>query len=188
ITNPEGGLKKTEKITIVLFLIILFLVFRSLIAPFNPLLTVGISYLAVQGILAIFANKMNFPLSTYTHILFIIIIYYFITSIFIYNIVVIINKMYNMTFVLFLIILFLVFRSLIAPFNPLLTVGISYLAAQGIVAILANTMNFPLSTYTQIFMVVIMFGIGTDYCILIISRFKEELMNDNSVKKAVLKT
>src|SRR5699024_1571986 len=78
--------------------------------------------------------------------------------------------------------------SLIAPFNPLLTVGISYLAAQGIVAILANTMNFPLSTYTQIFMVVIMFGIGTDYCILIISRFKEELMNDNSVKKAVLKT
>ncbi|WP_407270565.1 MMPL family transporter [Radiobacillus sp. PE A8.2] len=87
-----------------------------------------------------------------------------------------------------LIILFAVFRSLVAPFIPLLTVGISYLAAQGIVSILADTVNFPLSTFTQIFMVAVMFGIGTDYCILLISRFKEELAKHESTKEAVLAT
>lgn len=89
---------------------------------------------------------------------------------------------------LILIILFAVFRSVVAPFIPLLTVGISYLAAQGIVSILADTVDFPLSTFTQIFMVAVMFGIGTDYCILIISRFKEELTETDSVKEAVIAT
>ncbi|MEN2767778.1 MMPL family transporter [Ornithinibacillus xuwenensis] len=89
---------------------------------------------------------------------------------------------------LILIILFIVFKSFVAPFIPLLTVGISYLAAQGIVSILADKVDFPLSTFTQIFMVAVMFGIGTDYCILLISRFKEELANQDSIKDAVLST
>lgn len=89
---------------------------------------------------------------------------------------------------LILVILFIVFRSFVAPFIPLLTVGISYLAAQSVVAILADTVNFPLSTFTQIFMVAVMFGIGTDYCILIINRFKEELGRHDTAKEAVLTT
>jgi len=89
---------------------------------------------------------------------------------------------------LILVILFVVFRSVIAPFIPLLTVGISYLTAQSVVAILADTVNFPLSTFTQIFMVAVMFGIGTDYCILIINRFKEELGKHDTAKEAVLTT
>ncbi|WP_077324936.1 MMPL family transporter [Virgibacillus siamensis] len=92
------------------------------------------------------------------------------------------------TVVLILIILFAVFKSVVAPFIPLLTVGISYLAAQGVVAILADTAGFPLSTFTQIFMVAVMFGIGTDYCILLISRFKEEISTQESVKDAVIAT
>ncbi|HAM79959.1 MMPL family transporter [Ornithinibacillus bavariensis] len=92
------------------------------------------------------------------------------------------------TVVLILIILFAVFKSFVAPFIPLLTVGISYLAAQGVVSILADKINFPLSTFTQIFMVAVMFGIGTDYCILLISRFKEEISNGESIKDAVLNT
>lgn len=89
---------------------------------------------------------------------------------------------------LILIILFAVFRSFVAPFIPLLTVGLSYMAAQGIVSILADTVDFPLSTFTQIFMVAVMFGIGTDYCILLISRFKEEIARHDSIKEAVATT
>lgn len=98
------------------------------------------------------------------------------------------KKTIFITIALILIILFLVFRSLIAPFIPLLTVGISYLIAQDIVAILADTINFPLSTFTQIFMVAVMFGIGADYCILLISRFKEEIDKHDSIEDAVITT
>jgi RND superfamily putative drug exporter len=54
----------------------------------------------------------------------------------------------------------------VAPIIPLLTVGFSYLAAQSIVSILVDKLDFPVSSYTQIFLVAILFGIGTDYCIL----------------------
>jgi putative drug exporter of the RND superfamily len=92
------------------------------------------------------------------------------------------------TVVFILGILFVVFRSAVAPFIPLLTVGFSYLVAQSIVGILVDKMNFPLSNFTQIFMVAIMFGIGTDYCILLISRFKEELAHGHSRTDAILNT
>src|SRR5699024_4784402 len=98
------------------------------------------------------------------------------------------TKTIYITVALILIILFVVFKSFIAPIIPLLTVGISYLVAEGIVSILADTTSFPLSTFTQIFMVSIMFGIGTDYCILIISRFKEEMNEHDSIKDAVIAT
>jgi len=89
-------------------------------------------------------------------------------------------------FILF--ILFIVFRSAAAPFVPLLTVGISYLVSQSIVAYLAQYWDFPLSNFTQIFMVAVMFGIGTDYCILLISRFKEEYTATQNIESAVIAT
>ncbi|PWK16485.1 MMPL family transporter [Tumebacillus permanentifrigoris] len=92
------------------------------------------------------------------------------------------------TVVFILSILFVVFRSLVAPFIPLLTVGISYVVAQSIVAFLVDKFGFPLSNFTQIFMVAIMFGIGTDYCILLISRFKEELAHGHDRITAILNT
>src|SRR5699024_399337 len=98
------------------------------------------------------------------------------------------TKTIYITVVLILIILFAVFRSFIAPIIPLLTVGVSYLVAEGVVSVLADTTAFPLSTFTQIFMVSIMFGIGTDYCILIISRFKEEMNAHETIPQAVVAT
>ncbi|OUM97165.1 MAG: hypothetical protein A9Z00_01645 [Thermobacillus sp. ZCTH02-B1] len=92
------------------------------------------------------------------------------------------------TFFIILVILFIVYRSLVAPFIPLLTIGLSYLVAQSVVAFLAEYADFPLSNFTQIFMVAIMFGIGTDYCILLISRFKEELTKDGDKVGAILRT
>lgn len=98
------------------------------------------------------------------------------------------KKTESITIVFILFILFLVFRSFAAPFVPLLTVGISYLISQSIVAYLSYYWDFPLSTFTQIFMVAILFGIGTDYCILLISRFKEELSKHGDKQEAILKT
>jgi len=87
-----------------------------------------------------------------------------------------------------LIVLFLVFRSAVAPIVPLLTVGLSYLVSQSIISFLADRMDFPLSTFTQIFMMAVLFGIGTDYCILLISRYKEELSKHGDKQEAILTT
>ncbi|MDR7235577.1 MMPL family transporter [Neobacillus drentensis] len=87
-----------------------------------------------------------------------------------------------------LIVLLLVFRSAIAPIIPLVTVGFSYLTAQSIVSLLVDKVNFPLSTFTQIFLVAVLFGIGTDYCILLLSRFKEEMAKNDSVTESILAT
>lgn len=82
------------------------------------------------------------------------------------------------TVVFILLVLILVFRSVVAPVIPLLTVGITYVTSQSIVAFLVDRFHFPLSNFTQIFLVAVLFGIGTDYCILLLSRFKEELAKE----------
>jgi RND superfamily putative drug exporter len=92
------------------------------------------------------------------------------------------------TLIFILTILFVVFRSAVAPIIPLLAVGISYIASQSVVAFLVKYANFPLSNFTQIFMVAVMFGIGTDYCILLISRFKEELAHKGDKTEAIIAT
>ncbi|WHY72578.1 MMPL family transporter [Fictibacillus enclensis] len=98
------------------------------------------------------------------------------------------KKTEYITVVFILAVLFVVFRSLVAPLIPLVTVGISYIAAQSIVALLVDRWNFPLSTFTQIFLVAVLFGIGTDYCILLLSRFKEEMGRHESLPDAILAT
>ncbi|AIQ12718.1 MMPL family transporter [Paenibacillus durus] len=98
------------------------------------------------------------------------------------------KKSEYITVVFILLILFVVFRSIVAPFVPLLTVGLSYIVSQSIVAFLVDRFDFPISTFTQIFMVAVMFGIGTDYCILLISRFKEELAASEDTRTAIIET
>jgi len=98
------------------------------------------------------------------------------------------KKTEGITVVFILIVLLLVFRSFVAPIIPLLTVGFTYLASQSIVSFLVDIYDFPLSTYTQIFLVAVLFGIGTDYCILLLSRFKEELSAQESVTEAIVET
>ncbi len=92
------------------------------------------------------------------------------------------------TIVFILVVLFVVFRSIVAPIVPLITVGFSFLVSQAIVAFLAKSFNFPLSNFTQIFLVAVLFGIGTDYCILLLSRFKEELPKYETTSEAIVAT
>lgn len=98
------------------------------------------------------------------------------------------KKTEGITVVFILFVLLLVFRSVIAPIIPLLTVGVSYLTSQSVISILVDQFDFPISGNTRIFLVAILFGIGTDYCILLLSRFKEELINSGQVIPAIIET
>ncbi|MCR8658788.1 MMPL family transporter [Paenibacillus endoradicis] len=90
--------------------------------------------------------------------------------------------------VFILIVLIIVFRSPIVPLISLLSVGVSYLVSMGIVAQLVDHFNYPFSNFTQVFLVVILFGIGTDYNILLFTRFKEELSRSSNVLEAIKAT
>lgn len=87
-----------------------------------------------------------------------------------------------------ILILILIFRSPVIPLVSLLTVGISYIVSLSIIAQLVDHFDFPFSTFTQVFLVVILFGIGTDYNILLFTRFREELAAKGHVLHAIRDT
>ncbi|RBW68396.1 MMPL family transporter [Bacillus taeanensis] len=87
-----------------------------------------------------------------------------------------------------LVVLILVFRSPIVPVISLLTVGVSYLVSWGVIAQIVDKFNFPFSNFTQVFVVVVLFGVGTDYNILLYTRFKEELSKQEDAYLAVKAT
>lgn len=101
-----------------------------------------------------------------------------------------IKKTEAITVVFIFIVLIIVFRSPIVPLISLLTVGISFLTSFSIVTNLVEHGNFPFSNFTQVFMVIVLFGIGTDYNILLYDKFKENLgkgMNKYEAKNDALK-
>lgn len=92
------------------------------------------------------------------------------------------------TVLLILTLLVLVFRSLVAPLIPLFSVAIAFLLSQSVVGFLGEWFGFPVTTYTQVFLVAVLFGIGTDYCILLLSRYREELASGKDTHEAIIHT
>ena len=84
------------------------------------------------------------------------------------------------------VVLILVFRSPIVPLISLSTVGISLIISLNVIVNLAKYFNFPISDFTQVFLVVVLFGIGTDYNILLYDQFKEELHKGTGAKEAAI--
>ncbi|KGR79281.1 membrane protein [Ureibacillus manganicus DSM 26584] len=99
-----------------------------------------------------------------------------------------IQKTEIIAIIFILIVLVLVFRSPVVPVISLITVGVSYIVSLGIVTQLVDHFNFPFSNFTQVFLIVILFGIGTDYNILLYTRFKEELGKQGHILKAITET
>lgn len=87
-----------------------------------------------------------------------------------------------------LLVLVIMFRSALIPFISLLTVGITYLVSMGIAAQIIDKLDFPVTSVTQMLLVLILFGIGTDYNILLFNRFKEELSHGSTVDEAISTT
>ena len=78
------------------------------------------------------------------------------------------------TVILVAILLLIIYRSPIAIFLPLIAIGCSFAVSLGIVGFLGQA-GASFSTLSEAYLVVIIFGVGTDYCLFIVSRFREEL-------------
>jgi RND superfamily putative drug exporter len=84
--------------------------------------------------------------------------------------------------VVFLVGLF--FRSFISPWVPLMTIGMAYLTSTAAIYLLGLfLMHIHYSVMT--FVLIVMLGAGTDYCIFIMSRYREERVAGRSKEEAV---
>jgi RND superfamily putative drug exporter len=95
------------------------------------------------------------------------------------------------TVLLVLVLLGAIYRSPLIAITPLIVVFSAYSIAQGLIYLYAKSGATVSSNSTGI-LVVLMFGVGTDYCLLLLSRYREELRRSedkhdamgNSVRRA----
>ena len=78
------------------------------------------------------------------------------------------------TVALVVIILLLIYRAPLAAMVPLVTIGVAFLVSRGVLGLLAAA-GWKVSSLLDTFVVVLVFGVGTDYAIFLISRFREEV-------------
>src|SRR5204862_3627 len=79
------------------------------------------------------------------------------------------------TVVLVVVILLAVYRSPLLALVPLVTIALATWVALSILALCTLIPGFHLVNISQIFAVVMLYGAGTDYCLFLVSRYREEL-------------
>ena len=92
------------------------------------------------------------------------------------------------TVVALLTILLMVYRNLLTMILPLITIGVSLMAAQGVVAGL-GTFGLSVSAQTIVLLTAMLAGAGTDYAVFLISRYHDYLRmgaeSDEAVRNAL---
>jgi uncharacterized membrane protein YdfJ with MMPL/SSD domain len=92
-----------------------------------------------------------------------------------------------MTVVLVLVILLLVYRSAVAALVPLVSIGLAFLVSLGAVSFAAQA-GLKVSTLVGTFIIVMIFGAGTDYCLFLTSRYREDLAEGDPIPDTIRRT
>ena len=93
------------------------------------------------------------------------------------------TQQYSILFIL--VILLFVFRSILAPLITLVPAALVSVMAGPIVARLTTILNFQVSNVTQLLMIVLVLGAGTDYGLFLVFRVREEIQRGLDGKEAV---
>jgi RND superfamily putative drug exporter len=89
------------------------------------------------------------------------------------------------TGVLVLVLMLLTYRSPLIAALMLGVVAVAYVISSGIVYGLASADLTTVSGQSTAILIVLMFGSGTDYCLLIVSRFRDELRRSADIESAM---
>jgi RND superfamily putative drug exporter len=91
------------------------------------------------------------------------------------------------TIALVVVILLVVYRSPLLAMIPLVTIALSVLVALKGIAMLTEVpgLTFQVINITKVFVIVVLFGAGTDYCLFLIARYREELARGRPRQEAL---
>jgi RND superfamily putative drug exporter len=91
------------------------------------------------------------------------------------------------TISLVVVILLIVYRSPLLALIPLLSIVLSVLVSLKLIASLTliPALRFQVINITDIFVIVVLFGAGTDYCLFLIARYREELARGRTGPEAI---
>lgn len=92
------------------------------------------------------------------------------------------------TFVLVIVALLLIYRSPVSPLIPLFSVTMAFLVTIGSLSLLAKWDVINVIAQVNAILVVVMYGAGTDYCLFLISRFREEMADDSNIERSTSRT
>ena len=92
------------------------------------------------------------------------------------------------TIILVVVALLAIYRSPVSPAIPLFAVTMALLVTLAVVALLAEAGIIAVLTEVQTILVAVMYGAGTDYCLFLISRFREEMAGDAGAREAARRT
>ncbi|MGF7048896.1 RND superfamily putative drug exporter [Paenibacillus sp. DS2015] len=92
------------------------------------------------------------------------------------------------TVLLVLVFLLGIYRSPILAFIPLIGVGFAYGVISPVLGFLASKGWITVDAQAISIMTVLLFGAGTDYCLFLISRFRQVLKEEENKTKALLKS
>jgi len=90
------------------------------------------------------------------------------------------------TVILIIVLLLLVFRALLAPLVTLLPAGLALAVSQPVIAE-STKAGVQVGFITQILLIVLILGAGTDYGLFLVFRVREELRKGHDPKEAVVK-
>ena len=88
------------------------------------------------------------------------------------------------TGLLVLLLLLAVYRSPILALLPLAVVAVAYSVASGVIHVLAKG-GLPVDSTSTSLLLILMFGAGTDYCLLLVARYRANLRSGKGVEDAV---
>jgi RND superfamily putative drug exporter len=89
------------------------------------------------------------------------------------------------TIVLVVVVLLLVYRAPLLAIVPLVTIAVSVWISLHALALLTLIPGVYLVNVSKVFAIVILYGAGTDYCLFLISRYKEELQDGLRTSAAI---
>ncbi len=99
-----------------------------------------------------------------------------------------IDRTLIITVALIIIFLLAIYRSPVSPLIPLFAVTMAFLVTVGLLGLLADAGAITIISQMSVFLIVVMYGAGTDYCLFLISRFREEMAETHDLNTATRDT